>query len=60
MEESFTVQVGKGRGKYSARYGGFKTLQEALLWYDALNIHSGYKKRIVRGSDGKVMKRYLS
>jgi hypothetical protein len=58
---SYEVQTGKGKGKYATRYT-FDTLPGAQIHYGALNIHSGYKKRLVQITDGKAktLERYIS
>jgi hypothetical protein len=57
----YEVQTGKGKGKYATRYT-FDTLPGAQIHYGALNIHSGYKKRLVQITDGKAktLERYIS
>ncbi len=54
------VQVGYKKGAYKDRY----TLPSdkpnlAHVYYNGLNTHSGYKKRLV-GPDGTIVLRYLS
>lgn len=54
------VQVGKDRGAYRDRYSFSKDEgNRARLWYDGLNVHSGYKKRLVT-PDGKVAAREIT
>lgn len=55
----YQVQDGKGKSSYQVRYS-FDTLSQAERWYAGINTHSGYKKRIVDTSTGKVVNRYIS
>lgn len=54
----FKVQTGKGRGKYQTRYS-LSSREQAEMYYAMLNIHSGFKKRLV-SPDGVVIARYIS
>lgn len=57
----FEVQVGKGKGKYQSKYtftGNHTVLSRALLYYHGINVHSGYKKRLLK--DGKVIERLIT
>jgi len=46
------VQVGKGKSAYKDRYV-FDNISQAVAWYNGINTHSGYKKRLV-GPNGVV------
>lgn len=52
------VQVGKDEGSYWPRYE-FDNENQAILWYNGINIGNGYKKRLV-DPDGKTVARVLS
>ena len=54
----FLVQVSKGKGSYKTRYST-STYSEAVRWYNGLNVHSGYNKRIVH-PDGAILHRTLT
>lgn len=54
----FLVQDGYGRGAYSNRYS-VETEGQAYALYNAINTHSGHKKRIV-DPDGVTVARYIS
>lgn len=45
----FLVQVGKGKSSYKTRYK-FTNPGQAFLYYQGLNVHSGYKKRLLMPS----------
>lgn len=52
------VQVGKDKGSYRERY----TLEregQALAWYMGINVHSGYKKRLL-DPEGRVVARVIT
>lgn len=54
------VQVGRGKSSYKTRYTfGENYRNQAVLYFNALNTHSGYKKRLVR-PDGTVEARVLT
>lgn len=53
----WTVQTGKGRAAYNKTWT-FTKFSSAIRYYYGLNIHSGYKKRILH--NGVVIDRYLS
>lgn len=55
---AWRVQTGKGRGHYRTRYT-LNSQEQADRYYDCLNTHSGYKKRLV-APDGTIMRRYIS
>jgi hypothetical protein len=46
-DTEFLVQVGKGRSGYTTRYSFKGQLHLALVYYKAINIGRGYKKRLV-------------
>lgn len=52
------VQDGYKSGAYRERYT-LESQIEARRWYEGLNIHSGYKKRLI-GPDGVLEERYIS
>lgn len=54
----YLVQTGKERGAYRTRWA-FDRESQAVLWYNGINTHSGFKKRIV-APDGKVLARVLT
>jgi hypothetical protein len=56
--ETWRVQTGYGKGQYKTRYT-LNSEDVAGRYYDCLNIHSGYKKRLV-SPDGKIVRRYIS
>ena len=43
----FLVQVGRGRGAYATRYSFKGEIARAVMYYNAINIGRGYKKRLV-------------
>lgn len=44
----FLIQDGKGiKGKYKTRYSIIGDLGQAVMFYNAINIGNGYKKRLV-------------
>ncbi len=46
-ETSFYVQIGKGeKGSYKTKYSFKGNLAQAVLYYNAINIGNGYKKRL--------------
>jgi hypothetical protein len=47
--DEFLIQVGRYKGSYKTKYK-FNTLTQAWLWYKAINIGNGYKKRLVHNS----------
>lgn len=66
--EFWTVEVGKGnKGSYTTKYD-FITYSAAFNYYHGLNIHSGYKKRLVyhvhhiicANDEHNVVARYIS
>lgn len=55
------IQTGKGKGSYKTRYSFQLThaqMGRAFLYYNSINTHSGYKKRLL--VDGVVKERYIS
>jgi hypothetical protein len=55
----FCVQVGKGsKGSYKTRYSFTGELERAVLYFNAINIGNGYKKRLTMA--GKVLGRVSS
>lgn len=60
-EHVFEVQVGKGKGSYKTRYqftNDSIVSSRAILYYNSINVHSGYKKRLLK--DGKVIARCIT
>lgn len=59
----YRVQLGKNKSSYKTQ-NSFSTLERAMLYYQAYNVHSGNKKRLVEfnKSNGsqKIIKRYIS
>jgi hypothetical protein len=53
----FQIQVGKGNSSYKTIYS-FENEEQAMLYYQSLNVHSGYKKRFL--DDGKIIFRTLT
>lgn len=51
------VQVGKDKSSYKTKYSLDNEI-EAWLYFNCLNTHSGYKKRLV--IDGKVVARVIT
>jgi len=50
----FLVQVGKGtKGSYKTRYSFIGKLNQAVMYYNAINIGNGYKKRLYMPSCSK-------
>lgn len=43
----FEVQVGRGRGAYATRYSFKGEIARAVMYYRAINIGRGYKKRLI-------------
>jgi hypothetical protein len=54
----YTVEVGKGRSSYRVRYR-LDSLTHAVMYYNGLNVHSGYKKRL-RGPNGEVLRQVIT
>ena len=58
-ETTFAVEIGRGKGKYKSRYTFLgNDLQRAAMYYSAINIGNGYKKRFKVGN--KVVARCFS
>lgn len=49
----FLVQVGKGRGAYRTRYSFTGNLVQAVMYYRAINIGNGFKKRLLMPASPK-------
>ena len=43
----FLVQIGRGKSKYTTRYSFKGELGRAVMYYNAINIGRGYKKRLI-------------
>ena len=54
----WAVQVGKGKSAYKDRYI-FDNEGQAHLWFQSINSHSGYKKRLVDPT-GRVVARVIT
>jgi hypothetical protein len=46
---NWEVQIGKGKQSYRVKYWT-DNYHQALRWYQGLNVHSGYKKRLISPS----------
>ena len=55
--DEFLIQVGRYKGAYKTKYKCANLIQ-ASLWYRAINIGNGYKKRLIM--NGKVKIREFS
>lgn len=53
----FTVEVGRGRGKYDRRGVFVGDLPRAVMFYNCINIGRGHKKRLVMGPGRTVLAR---
>jgi hypothetical protein len=58
----FMVQVGRGsKGSYKTNYRFVGNLRQAFMYYDAINIGRGYKKRLIGvGLNNSVLARETS
>jgi hypothetical protein len=54
----YKVQDGYCKGAYRTRWE-FDNEQQAIRWYNGINTHSGFKKRLV-APDGKVLARVIT
>lgn len=45
-QTDFLVQIGKGKSSYQTRYKFTGDLQSAVFYFNCINVHSGYKKRL--------------
>jgi len=52
------IQVGKDKGSYVTRYS-LPGEAQAVRYFNSLNTHSGYKKRLL-DPNGKVVARVLT
>ena len=43
----FLVQIGRGKSKYTTRYAFKGEIGRAVMYYNAINIGRGYKKRLI-------------
>lgn len=59
MPDRYVVEVGKDKSSYKPKYSG-DNLKQMEFYYVCLNIHSGYKKRLVDKEDNKILHRYIS
>jgi hypothetical protein len=55
---TFSIQVGKGKGSYKDKYVFVGKLNQALFYYQCINIGNGYKKRLL--IDNQVVSRVCS
>jgi len=46
-DTKFEVQIGRGKGAYATHYSFKGELARAVMYYNAINIGRGYKKRLV-------------
>ena len=42
----FLVETGKGKGSYHTKYRLVGSLEQAVIHYVGLSVHSGHKKRL--------------
>ena len=57
----FLIQVGKNKSTYKTQYTIKGDLQQALIYYNGINLGNGYKKRLVNYSLNKpVLARQFS
>ena len=57
----FVVQTGKGKGSYKTRCRFTGDLGQAVFNYNCINIHSGFKKRLLMlGANKPVLARQIS
>lgn len=49
----FLVQVTKGHKRYATKYRIVGNLHQAVLYYKAINIGNGYRKRLLMPSCSK-------
>jgi len=49
-ETEFLVQVGRYKGSYKTRHRFVGNLGQAVLWFNGINVGSGYKKRLLMPS----------
>jgi hypothetical protein len=45
-ETEFLVEIGRHQGSYATRYAFTGNLAQAVLYFNAINIGNGYKKRL--------------
>jgi hypothetical protein len=50
----FEVQVGYKQGKYKNRYSFEGNLEQAVFYYNGINIGNGFKKRLYCGTLNKT------
>jgi hypothetical protein len=55
----YVLQVGYRRNSYITTYA-FDSQYKAGIYYRAMLIHSGFKKRLVDTVEGVILERYLS
>lgn len=58
-DKRYVIETAYGREHYEIRYS-FDNEVEAWHYYRSLNIHSGYKKRLLDMTRLTVMARYIS
>ena len=55
-DTEFLIQVGRGdKGSYKTRYRIVGDLGRAVMYYRAINIGNGYKKRLLMPSSSKPL-----
>jgi len=52
-QTEFLVQIGKDKGSYRTKYRFVGNLHQAVMYYSAINIGNGYKKRLLMPSCSK-------
>ena len=52
-QTEFLVQIGKDKGSYKTKYRFVGNLHQAVMYYNAINIGNGYKKRLLMPSCSK-------
>lgn len=56
----YGVETAHGHRRYALRYSPFEKLSTATLWYNGINVHSGWKKRLVNLETGEVIARVIT
>lgn len=60
-DSKFLIQTGKGKSSYKTRYSVIGSLEQAVMYYNLLNIGNGYKKRLIaEGFNKPILARQLS
>lgn len=53
----YVVELGKGKGSYRKKWV-FTDRNKAVRYYNGLNVHSGFKKRLTK--NGEVLARIIT